>query len=402
MEAERRLRSAHWLMRAETQALMALLDGAAGRTRAVGGTVRDTIVDMLRPDAEVDLATELLPEEVMQRAQRAGVGAHPTGIEHGTVTLVAGGLMAEVTTLREDVETYGRRARVRFGTDWRRDAERRDFTMNALYASMDGSLFDPIGGLEDCLGRRVRFIGDAHQRIEEDHLRVYRFFRFSASHGNGARGEFDAVGLEACRRTAGELAGVSPERIGHEMVRILSLPICAPVILAMVETGVLPIGMEGVAALAACEQLAGGCSLAGRLALIGGDDAGLAGLKERWRLSNDMIARARHVLELAPLLTGNDVAAAIVLHGDEVAGALAPATVIGGREAGWLEATRRELDRLVGLRAGRRFPLSGNDLVSRGIPMGPEIGAELRRLERLWIESEFALDRNALLSRVKA
>lgn len=399
-EAESRLKAAHWLVRPETQRLMGLLDGAEGRTRAVGGTVRDTIMDRLRAGAEVDLATELLPDEVMKRAQSQGLGAHPTGIEHGTVTLISGSLTAEVTTLREDVETYGRRARVRFGTDWHRDAERRDFTMNALYAGMDGSLFDPIHGLADCLAGRVRFIGDARRRIAEDHLRVFRFFRFSASHGNGARGDFDAVGLAACRAAAGELQGVTAERIGHEMVRILSLEVCAPVIAAMVDAGVLSIAAERVAKLAACEQLAGRCLLAGRLALIGGNASGVAALKQGWRLSNDMERGALRVLELAHLLAEGDVVMALVLHGSAAIDDLNAAAALAGRDAQWIAATRTEMTRLEDLRAGRTFPLSGKDLIKSGIPAGPDVGQELQRLQRLWIESEFTLDRNQLLSRI--
>src|SRR5690606_662941 len=149
-----------------------------------------------------------LPEDVTARAAASGVDAYPTGIEHGTVTLRLGTLTAEVTTPREDVETDGRRAVVRFGTDWVRDAERRDFTLNALYAEMDGTLFDPLGGVDDCLAGRVRFIGAPERRIAEDRLRVYRFFRFSASHGGE---KFDPVGLAACRAAAGSLGALSAE-----------------------------------------------------------------------------------------------------------------------------------------------------------------------------------------------
>ena len=156
-----RLRRAEWLMRPETQRILAMLDGASGRTRAVGGIVRDTVLGLPTGSTDIDLATELLPEEVSARAAKAGVSVYPTGIEHGTVTLKLEALVAEVTTLREDVETNGRHAVVRFGADWVRDAERRDFTLNALYARMDGSLFDPLAGLDDCLGGKVRFIGRA-------------------------------------------------------------------------------------------------------------------------------------------------------------------------------------------------------------------------------------------------
>ena len=202
IEARERLRQASWLSRAETQQLLALLDGAQRRTRVVGGAVRDTLLGLDQEMADLDLATELMPGDVAARAERAGVAVYPTGLAHGTVTLKTGTLVAEVTTLREDVETDGRHAVVRFGQDWREDAARRDFTMNALYAEIDGTLFDPLGGLGDCLERRVRFIGEAARRIAEDRLRVYRFFRFSASH---AGEQFDQDGLAACTAAAGTL-----------------------------------------------------------------------------------------------------------------------------------------------------------------------------------------------------
>src|SRR5690606_31456053 len=180
-----------------------------------------TLLELPREDADVDLATELLPHEVMDRAQRAGVAAYPTGITHGTVTLKLGALVAEVTTLREDIETDGRHAVVTFGTSWRHDAARRDFTLNALYAGMDGTLFDPLGGLEDCLGRKVRFIGRPAQRIEEDRPRAYRSFRSSASHGNE---RVDPGGYTACHAAAGTLGRLAAERVGSEMRRMLRLP----------------------------------------------------------------------------------------------------------------------------------------------------------------------------------
>jgi len=183
--------------------------------------VRDALVDRMRDTPEIDFATELRPEEVSRRAAAAGVPVYPTGIEHGTVTLKVGDLIAEVTTLREDVETDGRHAKVKFGKDWTRDAERRDFTLNALYARADGTLFDPLGGADDCIAGYVRFIGDADQRIAEDRLRVYRFFRFTASHGHE---KFDRSGLEAVTRAAGSLDGLSAERVGSEMRRMLDLP----------------------------------------------------------------------------------------------------------------------------------------------------------------------------------
>ncbi len=219
--AAQRLKNASWLKRPETQRIFVLLDGPEDKTRAVGGVVRDSLLERNRDSAEIDFATQLLPDAVMRRAGEAGIGVYPTGIDHGTVTLKLGDVTAEVTTLRQDIETDGRHAKVKFGTDWRRDAERRDFTLNALYAGADGTLFDPLSGVEDCLAGLVRFIGDADQRIAEDRLRVYRFFRFSASHGHE---RFDGAGLDAVTRAAGTLGELSAERVGGEMRRMLDLP----------------------------------------------------------------------------------------------------------------------------------------------------------------------------------
>ncbi|MDO8359145.1 MAG: CCA tRNA nucleotidyltransferase [Devosia sp.] len=384
-----RLKQAEWLRRDETQRLFALLDGAAGRTRAVGGVVRDTLLERLREAPEIDFATELMPDEVMRRAGEVGIGVYPTGIEHGTVTLKLGDLVAEVTTLREDVETDGRRAKVRFGTDWRHDAERRDFTLNALYASMDGELFDPINGGEDCLAGRVRFIGDPDQRIVEDRLRVFRFFRFSASHGQE---RLDADGLAAVTRAAGDLGGLSAERVGHEMRRVLDLARIAKTLHAMTGAGILTIAEPLLEQFGVYERRAHRPNFAARLSLL------LAGhspgeIKDRWRLSNDEITSAEAILAAAQLL--------IAFHLNEAAyrypAALADAVEIAATLAGWTEAGKSAVVQHLGKIDVPRFPLSGGDLVARGMKPGPELGAELDRLERVWIESGFALDREALL-----
>ena len=225
---------ADWLKNPETQAILAALDGAERRTRIVGGVIRDTIMDVKRASADIDMATELLPDEVMARARAAGMASYPTGIEHGTVTLKLGETIAEVTTLRRDVETDGRHAVVAFGTDWVEDASRRDFTLNALYCDADGTLFDPLDGVGDALSGVVRFIGDARQRIAEDGLRVYRFFRFSASHGGQ---QFDVGGLAACADAAGRLEHLSRERVGAEMTRMLALPKVARTLTEMADIG---------------------------------------------------------------------------------------------------------------------------------------------------------------------
>lgn len=388
-ESDGRLRRAEWLMRPETQRLMALLDGAQGRTRAVGGIVRDTLLDLGREASDIDLATELVPDEVVARATRAGVAAYPTGIEHGTVTLKLDSLVAEVTTLREDVETDGRHAVVRFGTSWKNDAARRDFTMNALYAGMDGGLFDPIGGLDDLMARRVRFIGKPAQRIAEDRLRVFRFFRFSASHGSE---RMDPDGYAACKAAAGTLDRLAAERVGAEMRKMLSLPKVATTLAAMVRAEVLALPEAAVTLLQIYERRAPRPDFTGRLAIlmtvVPPDD-----LQSRWRLANEEMRIASMVLAAARLLGDfrvNEAAyryPAVLAEGVEVAGVLS-----NWGEAG-KAAVREQLERL----DVPRFPLNGGDLIAAGLKPGPALGAELERLERAWIEGGFTLDRETLL-----
>jgi poly(A) polymerase len=391
--AEARLRDAEWRKRGETQAILAALDGAAGRTKAVGGVVRDTVLDRQRDNPDIDMATELLPDEVMARAKAAGIAAYPTGIDHGTVTLRLGETLAEVTTLRQDVETDGRHAVVAFGRDWKIDAERRDFTLNALYAEADGTLFDPVDGLADCLGGRVRFIGDARRRIAEDGLRVFRFFRFSASHGGE---HFDAAGEAACAAAVRRLSHLSAERIGAEMRRMLDLPKIATTLRRMVDIGLIDIGPEVLQALKAYERQSGRPIFAGRLALlIMGEPP--ESLQARWRLSNSDVATAIDIEKAAALLTDMKIDEAIYRFGPVVRVALDIAAV----QAGWGEAGKAAiLERLNEVEAPV-FPLGGKDLLAIGMPPGPELGAELERLEREWIESGFALDRDNLLERAR-
>jgi poly(A) polymerase len=384
-----KLKRAEWLMRPETQRILALLDGAAGRTRAVGGIVRDTLLGLPREAADIDLATELLPDEVMRRAEKAGLSVYPTGIEHGTVTLRLDTLTTEVTTLREDVETDGRHAVVRFGTDWRLDAMRRDFTMNALYAGMDGQLFDPLHGLDDCLARRVRFIGVPGERIAEDRLRVYRFFRFSASHANQ---QFDSAGLAACRDAAMTLGGLAAERIGAEMRRILGLPKVAKTIVEMRLLGVLDLPEAATNLLTSFERRARRPAWHGRLALLA-SEVGPDALQIMWRLSNDDIAAAAAILTAARLIVDFRLNEAAYRY----PAALTDAIDVAATLADWGDAGRlavvEELQRL----DVPQFPIRGNDLLGLGMPAGKALGLELERLERVWIESGFALDREALL-----
>ena len=388
--ALQRLKDAPWLRDPATQKVFALLDGEKGKTRAVGGAIRDTLVDHEREATEIDFATELLPGEVMRRASAAGVKAYPTGIEHGTVTLKVDERVAEVTTLREDIETDGRHAVVRFGWGWTRDAERRDFTMNALYCDMEGELFDPINGAEDCMNGIVRFIGDANRRIAEDKLRVYRFFRFTASHGDE---QFDEDGLIAVRKAAHDLKDVSAERVGAEVRRMIALPHVARTFESMVETGVLVLPADVLERLGTYERRAHKPNAIGRLAILV-QSLGHRNIKKLWRLSNDEIGTAESILVAAQLITD--------FHINEAAyrfpAFLSDAVEVAATFAGWTEAGKSAIVEHLGTIEVPKFPVSGNDLLQRGMRPGPKIGAELDRLEQQWIKSGFKLDRNALLS----
>lgn len=391
-QLQRRLKAADWLAQPEVQRVFALLDGDSGRTRAVGGIVRDTLLGIARPGAEVDFASELRPDEVLARAAEAGIAAIPTGIAHGTVTLRIGDLIAEVTTLREDVETHGRHATVSFGTDWRADAERRDFTINAFYADQNGELFDPLGGFADLLPPKVRFIGDPDRRIAEDRLRVYRFFRFSASHA-GER--FDAAGLKAVRRAADTLGQLSAERVGGEFRRMLGLPRIVVTLRAMRDCGILALAPATIDRLLAYGGQAHRPNFGARLAL-------LVALEPRdfqaaWRLSNEEVRHARNLLAAAGLLQELKVHEAVYRFPSLLTDAADIAAVL----AGWTQAGKSAvLDQLAQVEP-MPFPIDGADLLALGLRPGPQIGRILAELERRWIDSGFLLDREALLRLVE-
>jgi poly(A) polymerase len=385
-----RIENAAWLENAAVQAIFAALDGGQGRTRAVGGVVRDSLVGRMREHADIDMATELLPVAVMQRAKAAGIDAYPTGIDHGTVTLRRDGTTVEVTTLRQDVVTDGRHAQVQFGTDWVADAQRRDFTLNALYCFADGKLFDPLGGAGDLVNGRVRFIGDAAQRIAEDGLRVYRFFRFSASHGGE---QFDAEGLAACRDAAEELDHISRERVGAEMLRMLELPRIATTFGVMDRLGLLRLAPGAVMALARYEAL-GGHGAAARLAMLGRD--GLEKRQADWRLSKAFVAHAEHIAEAAALLRRGDIGWAAYRFGEDAVEGLA----VAAAEENWPREQLAELARDLGRLPVAPLPVGGADLEARGMKPGPDMGAALAIMERAWVESEFSASKDALLERI--
>ena len=248
-EAPRRL-DAPWLKERPLVQLLAVLDRDGEEARVVGGAVRNSLLG--EPHGDIDIATTAVPAEVVRRVEAAGYKAVPTGIEHGTITVIANGHPFEVTTLREDVETFGRHAKVAFGRDWRRDAQRRDFTINALSVAAGGTLYDYVGGLADIAARRVRFIGDAATRIAEDYLRILRFFRFHAVYGRGLP---DPDGVHACIAGRAGLEQLSRERIRMEMLKLLLAQHAVPTLAVMTESGLLETVLGGVPQLASLSNM---------------------------------------------------------------------------------------------------------------------------------------------------
>ncbi len=295
-----------WFRDSALTRILTVLNGDDAETRVVGGAVRNSLMGL--PVADVDLATTLLPQAVTARAEADGIKVVPTGIAHGTVTLVANGRGFEVTTLRRDISTDGRHAEVAFGTDWQADAERRDLTMNALYADREGRVIDLVGGLADIETRAVRFIGDAHQRVAEDYLRVLRFFRFFAQYGSGRP---DAEGLRASARAKDELTRLSAERIWAEMKKLLGAKDPGRALLWMRTSGVLTVvlpetekwGIDAIPGLIAAEAAYGWApdALLRLMAIVPPDAERLAALAERLRLSRAEAGRLKAFAE-APVV----------------------------------------------------------------------------------------------------
>lgn len=371
-----------WRRDPGAQRLLALLAGAGYRALFVGGCVRDALLG--RPVGDVDIATDALPEAVVAMAEADGLRVVPTGLAHGTVTVITEGEAHEVTTFRRDLETDGRRARVGWTADLLEDARRRDFTMNALYAEADGTLVDPLGGLVDLQARRVRFVGDPAERIAEDHLRILRFFRFHAWNGTGAP---DAAGLAACAAAADGIDRLSRERVGKEVMRLLAAPDPAVAVAAMDRAGVLARAIPGatVRALARLVALEGGQpgDALRRLAVLGGTDPGVAlRLSRSDRRELDALKRAG---------TGSESPAALGwrLGAGRGADAVLLRAALTGRdpEPGWQDEVARG--------AAAVFPLRAADL-GDGLS-GPELGAKLKRLEARWLASGLRAHRDSLL-----
>ena len=373
-----------WLAQPGTQALCGALEAAGYRALFVGGCVRNALLGV--SVADVDIATDARPETVTRLAEAAGLRVVPTGIEHGTVTVIAGGVPHEVTTFRRDVETDGRRAVVAFAQDVAEDAARRDFTMNALYADLRGNVIDPLSGLPDLVARRLRFVGDAHQRIREDYLRILRFFRFHAHYGDPDQG-MDAEALAASAELAEGVDGLSRERIGSEIRKLLAAPDPAPAVAAMAQAGVLARVLPGSdpRALAPLVHLEGDLPprWQRRLAALGGQE-----VEERLRLSRAdaaVLAALRDAVGRgwSPAALGWKLGA----EGGRDAVLLRAALLESPVPQGWQSEVMRG--------AGSAMPVTAADLMP-GL-QGAALGVRLKEIESRWLASDLRLTRSDFL-----
>lgn len=407
--ARERLPIQPWMEDPATQAVFAALEAAGGPdcARFVGGCVRNALIG--RPVDDIDVCTTLEPSQVIAALKAARLKSVPTGVEHGTVTAISGGRPFEVTTLRRDVETDGRRAVVAFTTDWGEDARRRDFRLNALYMDGAGRLYDPTGcGIEDALAGRVAFVGDPQARIREDYLRILRFFRFNAWYG---RGEPDAAGLAACAALKDGMAQLSAERVSKELLKLLSAEDPSRAVALMAETGVLAAVAAGfenlprlqrLVAIERAERLGGDAEL--RLAALWTDGPqDLMREADRLRLSRAQRERLGRTATREPSLTaGLSLPAARRLFYR-----WGPITASDRIKLAWAAAPSAEHAHWRALLSeaecwrSPRFPLTGQDLSEAGVRPGPAMGRILRAVEAWWVERDFAPDRDALLEQAR-
>lgn len=379
-----------WLTTSQSTKIRAAL--GTDNVRFVGGCVRDSLLG--RSVADFDLATTHTPEETTKLLEAAGAKVVPTGIDHGTVTAVIDQLSFEITSLRSDVSTDGRHATVAFTKDWYEDAARRDFTINALYATFDGKLFDPFGGFEDLQRKHVRFIGEAEDRIREDALRIYRFFRFSARFGCS----LDVTGLEACRNRAADVNNLSRERVRDELLKLLSVPDPTMFLREMQSIGVLPevgtseAGLADISLWIEREQANGSMSSPEtRLALLYAQESAKE-IAHAFRLSKKLqkfIADVRHAsldLQSGPSIRPCLYRLGPVVVEDALTG------FAGDLRASYLRECENWNE--------PQFPLSGADLIEAGYESTPELGRLLNRLEKRWIASDFTLSKAELMAEV--
>ncbi len=367
--------------------LLDILNSDGLNARMVGGCVRDALLG--RKIIDIDLASCLTPEETMKRLEAVGVKVIPTGLKHGTITAVIDKRHFEITTLRSDVETYGRHAKVAFIDDWAEDAKRRDFTFNALYLDANGGLYDPCGGLDDLEAKRVRFIGDADTRIKEDALRILRFFRFAAQIGEG---KLDLSGLEACVRNIDLIDNLSGERLAQEIFKILAAENLLPIIKVMAENGILDKilpshkGLKQFNDFVRLENELGRCDILARLSCLCPK-----GVSRHLKLSNSQakILRqfAEHEIVISSGMNEKDIRRSIYKFGREVFIFALLQNWAGEEVLSYAENWDIPI-----------MPVQGRDLMKTGFSAGPEIGARLKNLEAVWLDSDFKLTKEELLA----
>src|SRR6185312_16097515 len=386
-----RIKPPVWMTDKASRAVMSALKGDA---RFVGGCVRDTILK--RPIGDIDIATPLFPEEIMRRLAAAKIKAVPTGIDHGTITAVTDERPYEITTLRRDVETFGRQARVAFSADWQEDSARRDFTMNALYLSGEGEVFDYHDGIKDLRAGKVRFVGDPAMRIREDVLRLLRFYRFHAWYG---RGEADVAARAGCRASTPLLPTLSGERVQAELLKLMAAKDPLPSLAMMQEDGVLTRivpktrGLEALARLIKLEpkpdplrRLAAlvasdGDTLARKLKFSNTDRERLIALSETVPLTSDAVEQRRLLYRM-----GRDLYTDRVLLSAAIADDTATVKKLLGAAAKWKPVA---------------FPLRGADITAAGVPEGPAIGKLLAELEAWWEAGDFKATRKQCLAEMQ-
>lgn len=392
-----------WMTYPATRTVFNILLDGGYEARFVGGCVRDALIG--KRIGDIDIATDAVPERVVELLEGAGIRTIPTGIDHGTVTAVVDGHSFEVTTLRRDVETDGRHAVVAFTTDWKEDAARRDFTMNAMSLSLEGEVYDYFGGLGDLEAGRVRFVGKAEQRIREDVLRMLRFYRFHAHYGIG---EPDPEARAACRSLAHLLPTLSRERVRSELIRLLSAKRAGRTLLLMEEDGVLDAVLtcrhnaRRTAAMVQIEHEREENEPIRRLAALLDDDArSVSECCEALRLSakeRERVENAHHALPLVARISGKiDLDRALYRHGTE---AIRDATLIHEAENGRLpiaEAVLLAADSWI----EPELPVAGRDILERGFKPGPEVGRLICAVEEWWIEKGFAPDREVCLEELE-
>ena len=395
-----------WMVEWTTRAVLDALSSGGVEARFVGGVVRDTLLGLpiLGPGraTDIDIATPAPPEQIIELLEKRGVRVVPTGLAHGTVTAVVPPRHFEITTLRRDVETYGRRARVAFDADWVADAARRDFTINAIFLAADGTIYDLVGGLEDLRAGRVRFVGDPATRIAEDVLRLLRYYRFEARFGSGSG---DEPARAACRAAAHLLPTLSAERVAQELVRLLETPDPGRAVQMMQEDGVLAVVLPEARRLDRLRRMIAIESdpdpLRRLAAVVEVDADAAAAVADRLHFPNAWRDRLRDLAAPWPFDPGTD--------GVKQRRALYRLGAARYRDLVLLDAAnaRVSAERLAELIDFARdwtppqFPLTGHDVISLGIPPGPRVGELLDAVERWWEAQDFTANRDQCLGRLK-